>query len=522
MANASKAEKRPLRIAYGRIFHEGCSFSPLLTERKHFESFHYFEGQDLEDHLLGKHHELVDILKKAELRGALQSAERAKEVECVPLLSALAVPNGPISEECFSWLRERLQHALREMGDVDGVYLALHGSMRVENLDRAPEAVLLEDIRSIIGDKALAISYDLHANLSPDTVHPTTILEGFRTNPHRDLRKTGVRAMEQLIATLRSEIEPVRAWRKLPLTLGGGTTIDFFAPMRHIFLHIKSLCKRPDVVSAHLFMVHPYTNAQDLGWAVHVCTDGDQALADKLADELAEMAWKVRDVPMPKFHSAADSINELRKSRTARRLGHVSLIDTGDVVGAGSTGGSTHILDALVREGSDLKVLVPLHDPDAIEQLWSQQEGEQVDTTVRGTQGLDAQPEVSLSGIITKKCTTDFGRCIVLKHEHLSIAITELPPGSVHPKFWRELGLSPWKADAIVQKFFFHYRMFYVASCRKNIPISTAGPTCLDNVRSRKFDPPVFPSDPVTEWRSFDSFHRIEGTRGSTASTGAI
>ncbi len=510
---------RPLTIAYGRIFHECCSFSPLFTERDRFESFHYYEGQALESHIRGNRHELVDILKKAELTGALETADKDGAITCVPLLSALAVPSGPISQECFAWLRERLLHSLSTMGEVDGVYIALHGSMRVDGLEEAPEAVLIADIRSVIGDTPLAISYDLHANLSPQIVEPTTILEGFRTNPHRDLRKTGVRAMTQLAQTIREEIIPVRAWRKLPVTLGGGMTIDFFNPMRPIFRHIKKICARPDVVSAHVFMVHPYTNAEDLGWAVHVCTDGDQALAERLADELAQMAWDVRKVPLPKFRTPSQAISDLRSSRISRKLGHVSLVDTGDVVGAGSTGGVTYMLKAVIEEGSDLRILLPLHDPRAIEALWEHKEGDTVDALLRGTQGLNSQPEVSISARITKRITTDFGRTLVLKYNHTHIAITEIPPGSVHPKFWRELGLSPWKADAIVQKFFFHYRIFYAASSRKNIPVSTQGPTSLANVRDRKFALPVWPNDPVEDWRPFDQARRNPSASDATIAT---
>jgi hypothetical protein len=31
----------------------------------------------------------------------------------------------------------------------------------------------------------------------------------------------------------------VHAWRKLPLVLGGGTTIDFLPPMRSVFRWMK-------------------------------------------------------------------------------------------------------------------------------------------------------------------------------------------------------------------------------------------------------------------------------------------
>jgi microcystin degradation protein MlrC len=316
--------------------------------------------------------------------------------------------------------------------------------------------------------------------------------------------------MTQLVQHLRSAITPVRAWRKLPVILGGGMTIDFLNPMRPIFMHIKKICRRPEVVSAHLFMVHPFTDAEDLGWAVHVCTDGDQALADTLADELAEMAWKVREVPLPDFQSPVEALRDLRKSKVARKLGHVALVDTSDVVGAGATGGNTHILDVLVKEGSDLMVLLPLHDPAAIEELWSHSEGDQVQVTVRGTVGLAAQPEVKLDASIDKKVDGDFGRTLLLRHNELRVAITEKCPGAIHPKFWRQLDLSPWKADAIVQKFFFHYRIFYAASLRKNIPVATMGPSSLERVRERKFDLPTYPRESVHEWRSFDEARRTE------------
>lgn len=502
---------RPLRIAYGRIFHEANSYSPLLTEREQFEDLHFHEGAELATLLASGEHELIKVLKKAELRGFLEAADRAGDVECVPLLSALGVSGGPISKACFAWLRERLKESLRNAGEVDGVYLALHGSGRVEGLDVAPEGILIADVKEVLGDDiAIAVSYDLHANLSPSIVDTTTILEGFRTNPHRDLRKTGLRAGTQLIGHLRGDIKPVRAWRKLPVILGGGVTIDFLNPMRPLFMHIKKLCRREDVVSAHIFMVHPFTDAEDLGWAVHVCTDGNQALADQLADELADKVWSVREAPMPKFKSPREALQEVRQARLARTLGHVALVDTGDVVGAGATGGNTHLLDTLVKEGSDLMVFIPLHDPAAVTELWDKGEGSRAQVTIRGTEGLEAQPEVTLDVCIDKRAEGEFGKTLVLRYGELRIAITEKCPGAIHPRFWTELGLSPFKADAIVQKFFFHYRIFFVASNRKNIPVATMGASSFDRVRQREFDLPTYPHDQVLEWKTFDKARRAQ------------
>src|SRR6185295_9991528 len=107
----------------------------------------------------------------------------------------------------------------------DGLYLALHGSMEVRDLGEAPEAVILRRAREALGpDAKIAVSYDLHGNLSEGLVAPVDVLVAYRTNPHWDLAPTGFRAGSRLVRALRGHIHPVHAWRKLPVILGGGTT----------------------------------------------------------------------------------------------------------------------------------------------------------------------------------------------------------------------------------------------------------------------------------------------------------
>lgn len=134
--------------------------------------------------------------------------------------------------------------------------------MEVEGLGEAPEAFLLRRVREVVGAEVkIAVSYDLHANLSAGLVDPVDVLVAYRTNPHWDLAPTGFRAGNRLIRALRGQVRPVHAWRKLPLVLGGGTTIDFVAPMRAVFRFMRALEDDPRVLSASLFMVHPYTGA---------------------------------------------------------------------------------------------------------------------------------------------------------------------------------------------------------------------------------------------------------------------
>ena len=53
---------RPLRVAYGRIFHEANAYSPLTTEREDFERFHLLEGAELEEE--GEYRRALSALRK--------------------------------------------------------------------------------------------------------------------------------------------------------------------------------------------------------------------------------------------------------------------------------------------------------------------------------------------------------------------------------------------------------------------------------------------------------------------------
>jgi len=495
---------RPLRIAYGRIFHEANAFSPLVTTRADFERMHYLRGDALAAVTTLRASELAGYLAHAELTGFVQAARLAGDVATVPLISALAVPSGPLARDAFDEIVLDLLSTLEAAGPVDGVYLALHGSMEVVGLDEAPEANILRRVRAVLGDAGkIAVSYDLHANLAAGTVEPADVLVGYRTNPHWDLAPTGFRAGNRLIRALRGQIHPVHAWRKLPIVLGGGITIDFLPPMRGVFRYLRRLERDPRVLTASLFMVHPYTSAENLGWAVHVSVDGDRALASRLVDGLADRAWAERDVPPPPMRSARAALDETSRSFW-RRLGPVSFVDVGDIVGAGAPGGNTQIVGAILESETELVSYVPVHDPAAVDAVWSSPEGSSVALVLRGTPGY-AQPEVPLAGVLAAKRVTDFGRTARIDAGNLHVVVAERPPLPIHPKFWRELGLSPRAADVIVQKNFFHYRIFYAALSFRHVPVATTGATSLDDVRARVAAAALREGTRSTgDWRSAD------------------
>lgn len=483
---------RPIRVAYGRLFHEANAYSPLRTTLEDFERVHLIDGDALDRATTLRGVELRSFMPHAELTGFRQAAWLARGVTTVPLASAFAVPNGPLTRACWDELTGRLLACIDRARPLDGIYLALHGSMQVDDLAGAPEAELLRRVRALVGDGTkIAVSYDLHANLTAGLVDPVDVLVAYRSNPHWDLAPTGFRAGRRLVRAIRGETRPVHAWRKLPMLLGGGNTIDFLAPMRGVFRDMKRLERDRRVVSASLFMVHPFTDAEQLGWAAHVSADRDEELAHELVDRLAERLWEMRKIDLPPMFDPIDAIDEARRTRW-RMAGPITFVDVDDIVGAGAPGGNTHIVAALAAHGNGLVSYAAMHDPALVGELWGAEPGARRRVLLRGTPGYD-MPEVPLDVTVVARAENDFGRVVRLDSGDLRVVATERPPLPIHPSFWSAVGLSARHADVIVQKNFFHYRMFYLGTSFRHIPVVSAGATSLVRARARFRSTPLSP-----------------------------
>lgn len=490
-----------IRIAYGRLFHEANAYSPLRTTVEDFDRMHHLAGEELARATTLRGVELKSFMPHAELTGFRQAVRLASDIEAVPLESALAVPNGPMTRACWDELTGSLADRIRRALPLDGIYLALHGSMQVDGVAGAPEAELLRRVREIVGDRVkIAVSYDLHANLTAGLVEQADVVVAYRSNPHWDLAPTGFRAGRRLVRAIRDEIRPVHAWKKLPMLLGGGMTIDFLEPMRGVFKDMKRLERDRRVISASLFMVHPYTDAEELGWAAHVSTDNEPGLAKELLDRLGDRLWEMRKVDLPPMFSPEAAIEETR--RTAwRKLGPVTFVDVDDVVSAGAPGGNTHVLSALADRGRGLLAYVPIHDPAIVDSLWDATPGTRRRVVFRGTPGY-AMPPVEIDVVVSTRATTDCGRAVRLDSGDLRIVATEHPPLPIHPSFWSALGLRARSADVIVQKNFFHYRMFHLTTTFRHIPVVSAGATSLVEARARFETKSKMPRD---RWTSTSS-----------------
>jgi microcystin degradation protein MlrC len=497
-----------MRFAFARICQESNCLSPVPTTLADFESAHYLTGPALLAAASPGGREVAGYFRNAELSGFVAAAHAAG-VEPVPVLSAWAPSGGKLTADCFATLEQRLADGIGAAGPVDGVFLALHGAMGVAGV-RDPETRLLRAARDAARGAPVVTTHDLHGNLTQARVDAADAIVAYGTNPHRDHARVGRRAGGILIGMARGDVRPATAWRSLPMILGGGKTIDFLPPVRRLFRRMRQLERRHQVLAASTFMVHPWNDDPGLGWSTIVVTDGDAAAADRFADELAELCWSVRHQQPPAFASPTEAIADARAARLRRRLGVVTMADASDVVTAGAPGDSTHLLRALIEEGHGLLSYAAVRDPLAIEQLWPRAVGDAVSLEVGGRLDPASSPPLSVSGRLAGKheARPGFGRCAVLAIGDVRLVVTEGPSMVVRPSFYREVGLSPWKADIVMVKNFFPFLLFFLPMNRKTIFVRTRGTTDFDAAFRLAFDGPVHPRDPVDDWRPRDRLRR--------------
>jgi microcystin degradation protein MlrC len=514
------APTRVLRLAYGRINQETNAFSPVQTTTADFRRTHFHEGDDLAARCRWLGTEAPGFARNAELSGFVAGAlgaagARGVRVELVPLLSAWAVPSGPLTRACFDELVERMTDALRAAGPLDGIYLALHGAMGVVDLplpeSEGPESEIVRRIRDVVGgDVPLGVSLDLHGNVTRGLVERAQIVQGYRTNPHRDHAAIGARVGALLVRTALGEIRPRVAWRSLPMLLGGSPTLDFWAPMRPIFRRMDQLEEDdPRVLGATVMTVHPWNAHRELGWSTLVVTDDAPDLGEQHADALADLCWAVRDALPPTFAGPSEAIAAAR-ALPRRPLRLAVLADASDVVSAGAPGDNTALLRALIDEGAGLVSYVPLRDPDLVDRLWREHRvGDRVEVSVGGTLDPErSEPLAVRAEILGLPRAHGVDRMAVLRIGDVRLVVVEGPALALSPAFYRNAGLRMRDAQVVVVKNFFPFLLFFAPYARLVRYVRTRGVTDFDIARGLEFTGPVHPKDAPAGWREADARRR--------------
>lgn len=505
------------RIAIGQISHETNAFSPLLTDLEAFSQRGLHFGADIL-----KSYENTKTGLGGFLDYLLQHGARM-----IPTISATAVPSGVVRRNAYDFLKKGLLDRLREEQWVDGVLLALHGAMVVEDLPD-PEGDLLKAVRSLLGPAIPVVAtLDLHANVTDEMVEYATGLFGYDTNPHVDAFERGLEAAAFLLDVLEGKRRPVMALVKPPLMPPTVNMRTAEGPMVDLFHLARDWEGKRGVINVSVFGGFPFSDIKEAGVGVVALTDGDAGLARAAASDVARLAWDLRYQFLKTLVPPEEAV---ARAMTAP-AGPVVLADVADNPGGGGSGDTTQLLATLLEMDAREVGFALIWDPQAVEEAIRAGVGQEVTLRVGGkTEPAHGAP-LSLTGRVktisdgvfvnrgpmATGVRVEAGRSVLFQTQGLDIVLTENRLAPNDPEIFRHLGVDPSQKKILVLKSRGHFRAAFEPIAREIIEVDCPGFASpnLSWFSYRNVRRPIFPLDKMdAEGWTFEKSERRGNMEG--------
>ena len=493
-----------MRIALINIKQETNDFNPKPTTLVDFRAFGLHEGQKVIETQRGI----------GEIGGYLNVVEASGlDIETVPILRARSVAGGRIDMEARRFFLDRIRVGLEAAGPLDALMLQLHGACAGEGEDdiEGEQAALC---REILGpDVPIMLTLDHHASVTRRIMRSVTAIVGHRTQPHNQI-DTGTVGTELLMRMLTERLKPTMARRRIPLLSHQEQFLTSKPPMKIWFDRARAMeAADPRVLQVAPFPMQPWLDVAEGGWTVVVVTNDDPVLAETLADEMADLAWSMREDFQKKDSIPID--DAIRLADETER-GVVSLSDTGDTVAGGAAGDSNVILEAILRIGIKGRALMSMADPVAVKQLYEAGVGATQTVSLGGRQSGFFEPltvtgvvrglgdgKVSLAEDGKFQRQFEMGRTVVFEVGPVTLLLSEMKgAGGNNPSIYRTFGIEPADYKMAVLKTASNFQYFAPISSRL-IRVDTRGPgqSDISSLPWKRIPRPIYPLDDIASWR---------------------
>lgn len=469
--------------------HESNTFAAEETTYADFERGGLTRGSDLIGQWTGTAHEMG---------GFIEGAARY-DFDLYPLMMAQATPSGVVTTEAFERLVEELLAELARAPKLDALLLALHGAMVVKSYPHG-DAEIVRRLRERLGAEfCMVVTHDFHANIAADLVNAATALVTYKTCPHVDQHRCGMKAAQIASEVAHGRLRPTQALAKPPMIYNirfQNTNID---PLRPVVEESRASERKPGILAASVAGGYQYADVPAMGPTVVVVSDNDPDLAQREAKRLAEMLWETRERLVLELPDAATAVVQAMASDRPP----VVLVDMGDNIGGGSAGDGTFLLSELLRQNAQ-GWFVPLADPQAVAAAAGAGVGEPVELTAGGKTDLLHGSPVHIRGIVKSLHDGKFletevrhggqryydqGRTAVIQVENSTRELPNLlmltsrrqPPFSLQQLI--SCGVYPQRQKILVVKAAIAYRAAYEPIAGRIIEVDTGGATAVNPAR---------------------------------------
>lgn len=377
------------RVAVAMYVHETCTFCP---------------GGDVTIEDWTRLRPILDGTEVLETlgyeRGFIRQMQDFGDVELIGIRSPYSVFGGSSrswnTRESFEHFTGMMLEDLESNGPWDGVFLYLHGALAVRDVPR-PEAELAKRIRKLVGAATpIVATFDLHGN--EDTEFLKWADGSFVTKryPHYDMDLQGERAARYMRRIIAGTYRPVTATRKPPILTPTVLQWTGQSPSMDIMERARRWEAREDVFVS-VFYGFPWSDVPDAGMTIQVMANKDQELADSIANDMANYAWRVREnFAQGGFPLPPESVARAKEALKNRDI-PVVLADYSD-----RPGDATWILQEIVDQDLSGVYYAALRDEHALENLKSENAtvGDSFERDVGGFTGEQAGLPVKIKGTI--------------------------------------------------------------------------------------------------------------------------
>jgi microcystin degradation protein MlrC len=491
------------RILSAQLSHETNTFSTVPTTVESFRQRVLVEGgAQVAARFAGTRTELSAHLDAAAEYGW----------DLVQPFAAHATPSGRATAETLDYFATRLTEAAS--GHVDAILLALHGAMACDTEDDV-EGHLLERLRRLVGpDVPIAVTLDMHANVTPRMAANANVLIGYRTYPHVDQYEVAREAAALVERALRHGVLPQTFLFQLPMLDGcdHGRTHGV-GPMPHLLQIAEDVRDRlPSIDVVSICVGFPWSDMAEAGPSLSVTTTEPLAVAqDAIRPLMAEM-WRLRAASSIQLHPL-DEIRQIVETHpdTGRPL---VIADFSDNPGHGAPGDGIALIRTLLEANVTRAAVACIYDPEAVAACTAAGDGAEIELalgakrypelygpplSVKGVVVSLSDGSVVLDGPMRKGTRLSIGKAAVFQVAGISIVISSNNLQVQDQQFFLSQGIDPASCRVVVVKSQQHFRAAFEPIASRVVLADSGGFVSpnLKRLAYTRVRRPIWPLDEV-------------------------
>ena len=468
---------------------ETNTFSNMPTGMTNFEETMLYHGDATASSTALFAMPLVIWREKAEAAGA----------EVIESLAAFAQPAGNTVKSVYEEFRNEILNDLKAAMPVDLVLLCLHGAMVADGYDDC-EGDLTQRVRQIVGpDAVIGVELDLHCSITQTLTDHADVIITFKEYPHIDPPDRAHELFDICWQTVQGDVKPVMNVHDLRMISMWRTPVEPAASIVREMHHLETRDTVLSVSHAHGF---PWGDVADASAKLLVVTDNDIETGRKIASDLAETIWSLRD----ETHPTGLSIDEAFDTALASESGPIIMADHADNAGVGAPSDSTYILQAILDKNVENVASGFYWDPVAVRFCVEAGEGTEFTLRIGGKVGKGSGQPVDLPITVRKivsNAEQSFGQAKqtmgcgvwVSAANNLDIFLNSIRTQTFHPDAFEQFGLKISDKKIVVVKSTQHFYAGFAPIAESVLYVSAPGSINMNfsEIGFKKFTDPYWP-----------------------------